>query len=134
MKKSLFLSLILALGTTVNAAPQVVTPDSLTWTDSKDLSGSKVAVLAGSPQKHEAFVARVKLPANFQVPLHTHAIVENDTVISGTLNIKVGTQDLVLHAGDFISIPAHVSHSSTTTEETVLQINGVGPWGMIYKK
>ena len=141
--KKLIVGLVLALslvGAAV-AAPNklvVVNSDSLQWKPANGLPGAEVAVISGDPTKKEPFIARIKLPANFTIPAHTHAINEYDTVISGVLNVGVGkTVDMnhgdAISAGSFIMIPAKLSHYAWTKEETILQINGVGPWGMIYK-
>jgi hypothetical protein len=39
-----------------------------------------------------------------------------------------------LPAGSFLKIPARTEHFAVTKDETILQISGTGPWGMIYKK
>jgi quercetin dioxygenase-like cupin family protein len=113
--------------------------DGLQWSNSKDLPGAKVAVLAGSPDKHEPFVARVKFPANFQIPAHSHPMTEYDTVISGAVYLKVDnkknqSQEIVLNEGDFALLPAKVVHSGYTKDETIVQVSGIGPWGMVYIK
>lgn len=140
--KSVFLSMaLIAMATSSFAVnqPIIIKSDAIQWQPAKDLPGAEVAVIAGNPQKHEPFVARVKLPANFQIPVHTHNINEYDTVISGAIYLGIGskfdaesTQEI--NAGNFVMIPAHTSHYSLTKEETVLQISGIGPWGMIYPK
>jgi len=120
--------------------PLVVNSDSLQWSDAAELPpGAKVAILSGNPKKNEPFVARLKLPANYYIPVHSHPINEYDTVISGALYLGLGNKhDLdrgkELTVGSFALIPAGMLHSSWTKEETILQINGVGPWGMIYYK
>ncbi len=121
-------------------APIVASQDTLQWQDVKDLPpGAKVAVLMGNPEKHEPFVARLKLPANYTIPVHSHPINESDTILSGAIYIGIGghvdvSQAQLLHADGFMMIPAKMKHYSVTKEETILQINGVGPWGMIYAK
>lgn len=119
--------------------PTIVNPDTLKWAPSKSLPGAEVALISGNPEKKGPFIARVKLPANFQIPVHMHAINENDTVLSGKLFLGIGTemnteQGMEVPAGGFVMIPAKLSHYAWTKEETILQINGMGPWGMIYKK
>ena len=142
--KKLFLALAgLSLCGALQAAGTITTvlPDSdaLKWTDSKNLPGAKVAVLMGDPTKKEPFVARIKLPADFTIPVHTHPVNEYDTVISGTYYFGSGDQIniekvVALPAGSFVSIPAKTEHYGLTKNETIIQVNGVGPWGMIYKK
>jgi quercetin dioxygenase-like cupin family protein len=142
MKKiaiGLFLTSIFA-GTMAYAADQhiIMKSEALEWQPAKGLKGAEVAILSGNPEKNEPFIARVKLPAHFQLPVHTHNMIEYDTVISGALYLGAGATaaaDRVqeMSAGSFFMIPAQLEHYGWTKEETVLQINGVGPWGMVYK-
>ena len=139
-KKLIFTIATLALSGVVQAANmKPVLPDSLNWQDARTLPPSaKVAILSGDPTKKEPFIARVKLPANYTIPPHSHPVPEYDTVLSGTL--YVGTGDKVnketgteLPAGSYIKMPTKQVHYSWTKEETILQINGTGPWGTIYQ-
>lgn len=116
-----------------------IVPDSTTWTDARQLPGAKVAVLMGNPAKKGPFIAWIKLPPNFIVPVHSHPGNEYDTVISGTLYLGAGDEMNIekvtaLPAGTFLAIPAKTNHYVLTKGETILQITGTGPWGMIYKK
>jgi quercetin dioxygenase-like cupin family protein len=122
------------------ATTVTTTPDELKWTSVKDMPpGAEVTVLSGNPAKKEMFIARVKLPANYVVPAHSHAIAEYDTVISGTYYLGTGNianteKGIALPAGSFALLPPHTPHYGWTKEETILQVSGVGPWGMIYPK
>src|SRR5688572_7480102 len=138
MKKiitSLFIALLSA-GTLAFAANEaiILKSDTLQWHPANGLQGAEVAVLSGNPEKKGPFIARVKLPANFQIPVHSHNINEYDTVISGVLYFGTGTKidaDDVqeIHPGSFLMIPAKLQHYAWTKEETILQVNGMGPWG-----
>lgn len=117
----------------------VVNPATLHWYPANDLRGAEVAIISGNPDKKEPFIARVKLPSHFEVPIHTHHINEYDTVISGAIYIGTGTEFnpknlQKIPAGSFVMIPAHVPHYLLTKQETVLQVNGMGPWGMVYQR
>lgn len=142
---NIMMSRILALFTFTTAVALaaspvvVVNPDTLKWQPAADLPGAEFAVMSGNPEKHEPFIARVKLPANFKIPVHTHHINEYDTVVSGAIYLGTGAKFDAKHtqeisAGSFVMIPAKVQHYIFTKEETVLQVNGMGPWGMVYKK
>lgn len=119
--------------------PQIVNPDNLKWVDAKDFPpGVKVAILSGDPSKKEHFVARIKFPANYIIPAHSHQINEADTVISGTYYLGMGevadaNKGTPLHAGSFVMIPANLKHYGWTKEETILEINADGPWGTYYE-
>lgn len=113
--------------------------DSLKWTDLKTLSGAKMAVLAGNPEKKGYFVVRVKFPADFTVAPHHHVIDEYETVVSGTYYLGTGNKfdkdhGTALTAGSFIKVPAKINHYGWTKEETVIQVSGIGPWGVVYEK
>lgn len=119
--------------------PQSILPDDLQWVDAKELPGVKVAILSGNPEKKEFYVARVKFPANFAIPVHSHPKNEYDTIISGKFSYGLGdkidrTKDIDLPAGAFVVFPAKASHYGWTKEETIIEVSGIGPWGTIYPK
>jgi quercetin dioxygenase-like cupin family protein len=120
----------------------VIAPDALTWKDNKDnpsiLKGVKVAILLGDPTKPgEMVVARVKFPANYQVPPHTHPYAETVTVLSGSLGLGAGEKfeqkGEMLKPGTFYAQPAKSPHYAWTgNEETIIQVQYIGPAGMDY--
>jgi quercetin dioxygenase-like cupin family protein len=110
------------------------TPDTIEWMPGSNHLpvGSKIAVLEGDPNKEGPFTIRVKFPANYMNAPHTHPKAEHMTVISGSFNLGVGqkfdsTNGKEMPAGSFVLIPAGVPHYGWGTEETVLQIHGMGP-------
>jgi quercetin dioxygenase-like cupin family protein len=119
--------------------PEIFNTANIKWIDAKDMPpGVKVAVLTGDPSKNEHFIARIKFPANYIVPAHSHAINEEDTVISGTYYLGTGdvadaNKGVALHTGDFAMIPANTKHYGWTKGETVIEISADGPWGMLYE-
>lgn len=118
----------------ITLGPVVVKADNLKWFAVKDLPpGAEVATVFGDPTRHAYFIVRIKLPANYSIPRHTHPINEHDTILLGKLYFKVGSKSGSLAAGDFIEFPANVAHATWTKEETIIQINGVGPWKVVYK-
>lgn len=117
----------------------IIKSDMLQWHQVSDLPGAKVAIISGDPEKKEPFIARVKLPANFKIPVHAHTINEYDTVISGAWYLGIGSKFDIEHmqkisVNGFVMIPAKLQHYAWNKEETILQINGMGPWGMVYQK
>src|SRR5438093_8645717 len=70
----------------------LVKPDALTWKDNPNIpKGAQVAVLLGDPTKAgEVIVQRVKFPANYKVPPHTHPYAETITVLSGSVGFGTG--------------------------------------------
>ena len=117
-------------------SPTVVTPDKVTWMAGTGLmSGAQIAVLNGDPTKPGPYTIRLKLPANTTLGPHFHGDTENVTVISGSLWVGLGdsvdqSKLMQLPAGSYASIPQGVHHYAVTKEETVVQLDGNGPFTM----
>lgn len=117
----------------------VVTPDDVQWTEGPGSlpAGSKMAVIEGDPKNPGLFAMRLKLPADFQIPPHSHPADEHVTVISGTFNMGTGdkfdaSKGRALPKGSFSVMPAKTNHFAFTKEETIVQVHGIGPWGITY--
>jgi quercetin dioxygenase-like cupin family protein len=116
----------------------VVAPEALTWKDNPALpEGVQMAVVYGDPTKAgEVFVTRTKFPPNTQVAAHTHPFAEYVTVISGSIYLGEGdkldtTRGQLFRAGTFYFNPAkHAHYGWTTNEEAIVQVQGVGPFGI----
>jgi uncharacterized protein (TIGR02246 family) len=99
--------------------------------------GAKIAVLEGDPMQPGPFTFRLKVPAGYRIPPHTHPVIEHVTVVSGALSIGRGEQwddsKLVrLDVGDFMHVPPGTAHFAMATGETVVQLHSTGPWGITY--
>ena len=99
--------------------------------------GAQAAALLGGPAKEGPFVIRLKFPAGFVVPPHRHSKDELVTVISGRFLISSGeTMDRAamkgLAPGSFVHLPAGMPHYAAANGETVVQINGMGPFDVVY--
>ena len=99
--------------------------------------GAQAAALLGSPAKEGPFVLRLKFPAGFTVPPHRHSKDEFVTVISGKFGITAGEKidrAAVKHLppASFVHLPAGMAHYAVTEVETVVQINGMGPFDVVY--
>ena len=70
----------------------LVLPDKVQWGPAPPVvpKGAEVAVLYGDPAKEGQFAMRLKLPAGYHVPPHTHPVDENVTVLSGTFKLGMG--------------------------------------------
>jgi hypothetical protein len=116
----------------------MVTPDNLQWTDVPSLpKGSKLAVIEGPINEAVPFTFRVKFPANTKVPPHWHPAIERVTVLSGTLHLGVGdtfdqTKMKALPAGSISIMEPKMHHFAWASEETIVQLSGMGPWGITY--
>lgn len=102
-------------------------------------AGAEAAVLYGDPGKEGLFAMRLKLPKGYAIAPHSHPKPEVVTVISGTFRLGMGeTADRnkvqVLPAGSFFAMPPGMTHFAFTDEETVVQLNSTGPWGLDYVK
>jgi len=109
------------------------------WADAPSVGpGAKLAVLEGNPKAAAPFTMRLKLPPNTKVPVHTHPAVERVTVLSGAFHFAVGDKfepdrTETYRPGDGFIVPAGMPmFGYTKAEETVIQLHGVGPWGMNY--
>jgi quercetin dioxygenase-like cupin family protein len=100
-------------------------------------AGAQAWVLHGSPAKEGPFVIRLRFPAGFVVPPHRHSKDELVTVISGSFSItpgdKVDRSALrAMPPASFFHLPAGMTHYAVAETETVVQINGVGPFDVVY--
>jgi quercetin dioxygenase-like cupin family protein len=98
--------------------------------------GAQASALLGSPAKEGPFVLRLKFPKGFVIPPHRHSKDEFVTVISGSFHItageKVDRSAGGLKASSFVHLPAGMPHFAFTSEETIVQINGTGPFDVVY--
>lgn len=99
--------------------------------------GVKVAVLEGDLGQAGPFTFRMTMPAGTRIPPHTHPTIEHVTVLSGAVSIGHGrtfeaTSMQALGAGALVVIPPNTPHFASATEASVLQLHGMGPWGITY--
>jgi quercetin dioxygenase-like cupin family protein len=101
------------------------------------LPGAQISLLYGDPAKEGMFVMRLKFPANYKVPPHTHPVDEIVTVISGEFKLGMGkefdeAQLKGYTAGGLVAMPPGMEHFVQTKQETVIQISTRGPWALKY--
>lgn len=99
--------------------------------------GAELAVLEGDLSKQEPYVFRLRLPDGYQVAPHAHPVREHITVLQGTLMMGMGKevereQARPLDAGSLFVLPAGDHHYVWAEGETVVQLHGIGPWGITY--
>ena len=133
---------LVAVAPPIRAAEQhhtVVRAEAVTWGAAPPSlpPGAQAAILLGHPAKEGPFVLRLKFPAGFVIPPHRHTKDEFVTVISGKVTISSGeTVDREsarpLPAASFIHLPAGMAHYALADVESVVQINGVGPFDVTY--
>jgi quercetin dioxygenase-like cupin family protein len=129
-----FPSFGLAEGTTT-----VIAPGDVKWGPAPKVlpAGAEAALLFGDPSKEGMFALRLKVPAGYAIAPHAHPANEGVTVISGTTLLGMGEKAdksaaKALPAGSFFALPSGTQHFVFFDEETVLQINTTGPWGLKY--
>ncbi|WP_332776857.1 cupin domain-containing protein [Polaromonas sp.] len=121
-----------------SATHMMVMPDQMKWADVPSLPpGAKISVLEGPLSEAVPFTARLKFPANYQIPAHWHPVIEHVTVISGTFNIGTGdkldaSKTIALPAGSVAIMQPKTPHFVWTNDETIIQVHGVGPSGVNY--
>jgi quercetin dioxygenase-like cupin family protein len=117
----------------------VVPGDAVKWGPAPPSlpSGAQAAILLGNPGKEGPFVLRLRFPAGFTVPPHRHSKDEFVTVISGQFAVGAGEKPdraatKALPPASFVHLPAGMPHYALADGETVVQINGVGPFDVTY--
>ena len=141
--RRLVLSALLALGAGAAGAQshphhQFVDAAALKWAAVPSLPpGAQIAVIEGPMNEAVPFTIRLKFPANYRIPPHSHPAVERVTVLSGTFHLGAGDrfdpgQAQAIPAGGMVVMPAGMRHYAYTSGETVVQLHGTGPWGITY--
>ena len=138
-------ALLLATATAVSQAPApsghtMLTPGEMKWAPAPPglPPGAEAAVLDGDPAvAGKPFTLRVKLPAGYKVPPHWHPVDENVTVLSGALMFGMGDRFdegamKALAPGSFVSTPKDMRHYVQAKGATVIQVSGIGPFGITY--
>lgn len=118
---------------------KLVTPEEIQWgaAPASLPAGAQAAVLFGDPSKEGLFALRLKLPKGYAIPPHSHPKPEVVTVISGTFRLGMGetshsAQAKALPAGSLFAMPPGMVHFASTDEDTIVQLNSVGPWSLTY--
>jgi mannose-6-phosphate isomerase-like protein (cupin superfamily) len=116
----------------------IVNAKDLKWADAPpDIpKGAQIAVLHGDPFKAGQYALRLKMPDGYKIPPHWHTQDEQLTVVSGTLVLHMGdtmkAEAHELEAGAYHFLPGKMHHAAEVKGETVVQINGPGPFDIHY--
>ena len=99
--------------------------------------GAQWFVLSGDPSKEGLYTVRLRLPAGYQIPAHSHPTTEAITVLSGKLLLGMGDKldpkkGTVLTAGGYAEAPAKMNHYAVATSPSVIQLHGMGPVEITY--
>jgi quercetin dioxygenase-like cupin family protein len=100
-------------------------------------AGAQLNVLLGDPGQEGLYVIRLKLPAGYKIPAHTHPNDEHVTVLSGAFHLGLSakldeTKGTRLTPGGFAHAAKDMQHYAWTSEETIVQVHGQGPQGITY--
>lgn len=112
--------------------------DDLRWSaPAAYAKGAQLAVVRGDPTKEGMYVVRLKVPAGFKIAPHTHPNDENVTVLSGSFNIGTGdkldeSKGTQVKTGGYSFVMKGMTHYAWFTEDTILQLHGIGPQGATY--
>ena len=119
-------------------AAMLLAPADVKWMDAPELGpGVQVALLRGNPDKAGPLTMRARFPDGFKIPPHWHPEGENLSVLQGTFMLGLGDKwddaKLVsLPQGGYASLPKRVRHFALAKGETVLELNGIGPFKTIW--
>ena len=114
----------------------IATQEEAQWGPAPPLipPGAQIAVLAGNPMGAGAYTIRIKMPANYAIPAHSHPTDENVVVVSGALTFGMGdklakdaSSNKTLPPGGFALMPANMNHFAFTAAETTIVLYGQGP-------
>ena len=79
--------------------------------------GAQLAVLSGNPMGKGAYAVRIRFPANYAIPAHSHPTDENVVVTSGSLTFGMGDKlsktasgNKTIGVGGYALMPAEMNH------------------------
>ena len=117
----------------------LVTPAEIQWRPAPAVlpAGAQVSILYGDPTRDGLFSMWFKLPKGYRVAPHTLSKAGLFTVISGIFRIGMGekadpSKARAMPAGSFIALAPSTPHFVAVDEETVVQLNNIGPWEITY--
>jgi quercetin dioxygenase-like cupin family protein len=91
-------------------------------------AGASIAVLEGDPRRAATvFTLRVRLPAGARMESHTHPTHERMVVLSGRVSVRAGGVSKEMRPGGIVLVPAGRAHELVAAEDTVVQLQGLGP-------
>ena len=108
-----------ALKNTVRTKPAATTTlQYLSWNDIEveamnPLLGRQLIV------GHQVMLARVLLKKGCIVPLHSHVNEQLSYILEGALKFYIGGKEIVVRAGEVLTIPPNMPHKAEAMEDTV---------------
>ena len=131
----LFAALSLTAARAQSDAHVIQTPAQAQWGPAPPMlpPGAQIAVLAGDPGKPAPYAVRLKFPANYAIPAHSHPTDEHVVVTSGAVTFGMGEKltrsatNKTLGVGGFALMPTGMNHFAYTTAEATIVLYGQGP-------
>src|SRR6266702_2472883 len=68
---------------------------------------------------HEVMLARVLLKKGCIVPLHRHVNEQLSYILEGALKFWIDGREIVVHAGEVLTIPPNMPHKAEALEDTI---------------
>jgi quercetin dioxygenase-like cupin family protein len=99
--------------------------------------GAMLAVMAGDPSKPGFVSLRLKMPAGYVIPSHTHPTDEHVTVLSGTMAFGMGDKvdaeaATTVKAGGYFIAMTGMHHFAVARTAAVVQVDMEGPFAITY--
>ena len=117
--------------------PHVIqAPAETTWGPAPPMlpAGAQIAVLSGNPGAAVPYAVRLKFPANYAIPAHSHPTDENVVVTSGAVTFGMGDKlnrtaagNKTIGVGGYATATAGMNHYAFTTQESTIVLFGTGP-------
>ncbi len=114
------LSSVLAASAFAQSPAHVISPvNEAKWGPAPPMlpPGAQLAVLSGNPMGTGAYAVRIKMPANYAIPAHSHPTDENVVVTAGSLTFGMGDKlsktakgNKTLHVGGYALMPTGMNH------------------------
>ena len=94
--------------------------------------GAQVDVLSGNPGGSGLVSLRIKFPANYKIPAHSHPTDENVLIVSGEVTFGMGDKldeksGTTLSGGGFAKMPAGMNHYAFTKGGAEVLLYAEGP-------
>ncbi len=126
-------------GGTGGSSPVAVTPNEINWGAAPEVlpAGAQLAVLSGDPMSNGPYAVRLRMPDGYKIAPHWHPTDENITVLEGTFLVGMGDRFSesslrTLPTGSYGKMPEHMNHYAVAKGDTVVQIEGMGPFQLTY--
>jgi len=121
----------------IDVLPHLAHPDVRRLLAASMEAPAEIAILEGDLSTEEPFTMRLRMPAHYEIRPHIHPAYERVTVLDGTFHFAHGTNfgreaTTELPEGSFAVMAPGEPMFGYTSEETVIQLHGTGPWGIEY--